>query len=591
MTDRLLNRPPEAEVGFDRQAVYALDHCIDRLNRERMPDRHGFGHADEEGYLAAARLVKSLRPFAGARRGFKRRLFSGLGKPVALLKLQAGLLKLGTLILVLAIAAALILVVIPGTHERYQETMQGFDEDLWRYTIDITVTPEEPGGPLSPAKVWEAAARESCGGQFVRAYEPWYALDSATGSVLVRERMRQSETGIRAVSASGQVTEHPLRTGHLLAFSQNEAGLAYVAHINPETTFRTAPRALGPSLYDYLDSAWLSPAGETVWNKRLRWNLGDAYVDTPAALSLDPDGQGLLASFFAPSGRGVTDPGGPRLVRVDGSGEVVAEYSPGWLPAWAVDWGNRRVLLATGEGSRTRLFLLDTDNLDMVASGEVAGRLEGRPATAPGGGLWWLYCPPAVHLVSSDLQPVLTIEGRTSHLPVGGFSLSGGGWCIAWTDLERVLVTPGGEVAWRRDRGSSEAVLSAACAADGSYTLMVSAVGEETGPDDAARPVVFELLDATGSTVWTYEALSSNQPVVTFVDSRHVVVVYGAGRAVALDLLTDEIPEAREHRLGLAAFERAWLAGDGRYLLLETGDYSRITFFDLAKLFSGLGEQ
>lgn len=566
---------PSAAPPRAAQAAQALDRYISDLNRDSTPDAHRRRAADPQGLYAAVRAVRSLREFAGARRSFPRRLLARLGTPVAATRLAATAGK----VIAAAVAGLVLVLVVNLLTEplrRYETDRSMYPAMVEGQTVTITVTGRD--GALTAPGALSATWRATMPFSYAPEFSPrsWYAVDPASGSVVVRDLARAREAKLTAVTVQGDLVELAEATGHPTAFAHNAAGYAYAAWIARESG--------GANRRPYLDITWLTPEGERVWRLyRVRTDLGHAPL--PARLSLDPGGGGLLFSGLVPPGPGVNDQAGSLILRVDSAGELQAAAPLGLQP-WAVDWARRRILVAEQVGGRARLSLLGLETLELLATGEVDGRPEGDPVVDSTSGDWWLAAVPNVYRIGPDLTPSFSRAGLVKNSAVG-FAPSPSGWCAAWTDMELSLVGPQGQVAWTRDltgEGSGRPV-AAAVSADGSLALVVKE-SDQAPAAGASRMLLLELVDWHGTTLWS-EVVEDHwvtPPVATFAGSRQAVALWGNGQG---RLIESDSGTAVARAFVLSdgmAYGKAILMGDGRYLLLESKDYNRIACYDLSLL-------
>lgn len=433
----------------------------------------------------------------------------------------------------------------------------------------VTVTPgpgEVPAGTLR--ELWGAEIGDPLA-MGPAPERPWYCVDPGSGTTVIWKRPLQGYGELIRVEASAAVSQTGITGGLPLALSVTAKGLAAV--VCRDLDFNVANREIA--------AEWVDSQGEMVWSVKYT-GIDTTTIVVPPSLSLSPDGSALLVSMSVPRSEGQIVPDLKAVImRVEAGGEVSVTHT---LPsaAWmAVDWEGGTALLTYWAEGETKVELVDTGTLAVLASTSLgASRLaQVTLARSPeGDALWWLGGLDGSDLLAADLTPLWSVRGLKCGLAAASI-----GWAVAWTASDCALITPAGEVAWSRP---CKVCLAAATASDGSLTVMVA------GSEDGSPQARVDIVSAKGEVVSTCNVelqLFAGRPVAAAPAPGRVFAAWGPRQAVLGDVTAGGLTETE-----LTAprdFDRGLVSGQGRYVLLVSRDEATLGFYDIEAVVAAAG--
>lgn len=435
-------------------------------------------------------------------------------------------------------------------------------------TFLVTVTPPGEVTPGTLRELWGAEISDPLA-MGLEPGRPWYCVDPGSGTTVIWERPLQGYGELIRVEASAAVSQTGITGGLPLALSVTAKGLAAVVC-----------RDLDANVANHeITAEWVDSQGETVWRVKYA-GIDTTTIAMPPSLSLSPDGSALLVSMSVPRVEGQIVPDlKATIMRVEAGGEVSVTRTLPSAARMAVDWKGGKALLTYWAEGETKVELVDTGTLAVLASTSLgASRLvQVTLARSPESEvLWWLGGLDGSDLLAADLRPLWSVRGLKC-----GLSAAPTGWAVAWTASDCALITPAGEVAWSRP---CKACLAAATASDGSLTVMVA------GSEDGSPQATVDIVSVKGEVVslrYVELQLFAGRPVAAAPAPGRVFAAWAPRQAVFGDVTAGGLTETE-----LTAprdFDRGSVSGQGRYVLLVSRDEATLGFYDLEAVAGAAG--
>jgi hypothetical protein len=426
-------------------------------------------------------------------------------------------------------------------------------------TFRVAITPgaDAPAGTLP--EMWVAEVADPMG-MSLAADRSWYCVDSRSGATFIWKRPLLGYGEVVRVEATSAVSATGITGGVPLALSLVEEGLAIVIC-----------RDLDPNMANRTTSVeWYDARGERVWSVAYARLDTQALVIVPS-ISLSPDNSALLVCIATPPIDRTVAGLEPVVMRVEASGDVAVSRK---LPATArmvVDWEGGKALLAYRSATGTQVDLIDTVTLATLSSSILdLGSLDQIVLirSAEGEARYWLGGSGGCDLLAADLAPLWSIRG-----PRSGFAAAATGWAVAWTATDCAQVTPAGEVAWSRPYSNC---LAGATAPDGSLTVLIA------GSEDGSPKGRVDIVSAEGKIVSSRTEdmlVHLARPVAAAPGSGRVFAAWGPHKAALGNITAGDLKETAFDVT--CEFARGLVAGQGRYVLLESWDRGIIALYDL----------